>query len=69
MPGPLQLAVMGNEFTDVLRFTKPPAVVQKLFFTPLAALGRARGYRPVYVEYADPQAHEEPDPELLALVE
>ena len=69
MPGPLQLAVMGNEFTDVLRFTKPPAVVQKLLFAPLAALGRLRGYRPVYVEYADPQAHEEPDPELLALVE
>jgi quercetin dioxygenase-like cupin family protein len=69
MPGPLQLAVMGKEFTDVLRFTKPPAVVQKLLFAPLAALGRARGYRPVYPQYGEPQGHEEPDPELLALVE
>jgi hypothetical protein len=60
---------MGKEFTDVLRFTKPPAVVQKLLFAPLAALGRARGYLPVYPQYGEPQGHEEPDPELLALVE
>jgi quercetin dioxygenase-like cupin family protein len=69
MPGPLQLAVIGHEFTDVLRFTKPPALVQKALFGLLAALGRARGYRPVYPEYGEPQGHEEPDPELLALVE
>ena len=35
----------------------------------LAALGRARGYRPMYLEYMQPQGHEEPDPKLLALVE
>jgi quercetin dioxygenase-like cupin family protein len=69
MPGLLQLAVIGNEFTDVLRFTRPPLPVQKALFGPLAALGRARGYRPVYAEYGEPQDHEEADPELLALVE
>jgi quercetin dioxygenase-like cupin family protein len=69
MPGPLQLAVIGHEFTDVIRFTRPPALVQKAVFGALAALGRARGYRPVYPEYMPPQGHEEPDPELLALVE
>ena len=68
-PGPLQLAVIGHEFSDVIRFTKPPAVVQAVVFAPLAALGRARGYRPFYPDYMKPQGHEEPDPELLALVE
>jgi quercetin dioxygenase-like cupin family protein len=69
MPGLLQLAVIGHEFNDVIRFTKPPAVVQKAVFGPLAALGRARGYRPVYPEYMEPQGHEEPDPAVLALAE
>lgn len=69
MPGPLQLAVIGHEFSDVIRFTTPPAVVQKAVFGPLAALGRARGYRAMYPEYMEPQGHEEPDPKLLALVE
>jgi quercetin dioxygenase-like cupin family protein len=69
MPGPLQLAVIGHEFTDVIRFTKPPALVQKAVFGPLAALARGRGYRPMYPEYMQPQGHAEPDPKLLALVE
>ena len=69
MPGPLQLAVIGHEFSDVIRFTTPPAVVQKAVFGPLAALGRARGYRAMYPEYMEPQGHEKPDPKLLALVE
>ena len=69
MPGRLQLAVIGHEFSDVIRFTKPPALVQKAVFGPLAALGRARGYRPMYPEYLEPQGHEEPDPKLVALVE
>jgi quercetin dioxygenase-like cupin family protein len=69
MPGRHQLAVIGHEFSDVIRFTKPPALVQKAVFGPLAALGRARGYRPMYPEYLEPQGHEEPDPKLVALVE
>lgn len=69
MPGPLQLAVIGSEFTDVLRFTKPPALVQRVMLAPLAALGRARGYRPVYREYLAPQDHEEPAPDVLALLD
>jgi len=28
LPDPLQLAVMGHEYGDVIRFTKPPAIVQ-----------------------------------------
>ncbi|MGH2990439.1 MAG: hypothetical protein ACRDMA_11350 [Solirubrobacterales bacterium] len=69
MPGPLQLAVIGREFRDVVRFTRPPAFVQKALFGPLAALGRARGYRPVYPGYSEPQGNEKPAPSVLALVE
>ncbi len=32
LPGPLQLALVGQEFADVIQFTKPPALVQKLLF-------------------------------------
>lgn len=67
MPNPLQLAVIGHEFTDVIRFTRPPAPIQKVLFPALAAVGRARGYRPVYPEHAEPQGHEEPDPSVIAL--
>lgn len=28
LPGPLRLAVLAREFTDIIRFTKPPALVQ-----------------------------------------
>jgi quercetin dioxygenase-like cupin family protein len=48
MPDPLQLALIATEFADVIRFTKPPAPVQKLAFALLGALGRARGKRGVY---------------------
>jgi mannose-6-phosphate isomerase-like protein (cupin superfamily) len=51
-PSLLQLAVIFDEFGELGRPTTPPPVVQKLLFTPLAALGRARGYRARYPEYS-----------------
>jgi mannose-6-phosphate isomerase-like protein (cupin superfamily) len=51
-PPLLQLAVIFDEFGELGRPTTPPAIVQKLIFTPLAALGRARGYRARYPEYS-----------------
>jgi quercetin dioxygenase-like cupin family protein len=69
LPRPAQLAVLAEEFADIVRFTKPPVAVQKLLFGPLALIGRARGYRGYYPEYLQPDGHEEPDPKLLALVE
>jgi quercetin dioxygenase-like cupin family protein len=68
-PRPGQLAVLANEFADIVRFTKPPVAVQKLLFGPMALVGRARGYRGFYPEYLQPHGHEQPDPELLALVD
>ena len=66
LPDPLQLAVMGHEYGDVIRFTKPPAIVQKLTIPPLAALGRRRGRKPMYPEYLEGGPTEAPDPAALA---
>ncbi len=66
MPDPLQLALIGREFADVIRFTRPPAPVQKVAFAVLGALGRARGKRGVYPEYLHPHGRADPDPALLA---
>ena len=65
MPDPLQLALIGIEFADVIRFTRPPAPVQKLAFAVLGALGRVRGKRGVYPEYLHPHGRAEPDPAVL----
>jgi quercetin dioxygenase-like cupin family protein len=54
MPGPLWLASLGHEYRDVMRFTRPPAVVQAVLFAPLAALARATGH-----DAADPSLHGE----------
>ncbi len=40
MPNPLQAAIFAREFGDVLHFTEPPLVVQRLLF---GALGQSPG--------------------------
>ena len=52
-PSQLQLAVIFSEFAELGRPPKPPPGVQKALFAPLAALGRARGYRASYPEYSE----------------
>jgi mannose-6-phosphate isomerase-like protein (cupin superfamily) len=52
-PSLLQLAVIFDEFAELGRPPKPPPAVQKALFAPLAALGRARGYRARYPEFSD----------------
>jgi quercetin dioxygenase-like cupin family protein len=69
MPDPLQLALIGREFADVIRFTKPPPALQPLLFGVLGALGRLRGYRGVYPEYLQPHGRTTPDPAVVALAE
>jgi quercetin dioxygenase-like cupin family protein len=54
MPTPLQLAIFGKEFQDVLYFTKPPRWVQKLMFAVLAPVARLAGYRGTYLKYTNP---------------
>src|SRR5215831_13073204 len=51
MPNPLQLAVFAREFDDVVRFTRPPRVVQRALFGLLAPVAWLLGYRGSYPEY------------------
>ena len=51
MPSLLQAALFAREFEDVLRFTKPPLVVQRLLFAALSPIARVLGYRGSYPEY------------------
>jgi mannose-6-phosphate isomerase-like protein (cupin superfamily) len=49
MPNPLRLAVIANAHFDTVRLPFPPAVVQRIGLALGSPLGRALGYRPVYV--------------------
>ena len=51
-PNPLQLAVIGREFAEEGRATRPPEAVQRMMLAPLAALGRLLGYRGIYERYS-----------------
>ena len=48
MPSMLQLALVGQEFRDVIVFRKPPPAVQGALFGVLAPIARWRGYRATY---------------------
>jgi quercetin dioxygenase-like cupin family protein len=51
-PGVLQVAMILNEYGDVFRLAKPAWPVQRMLYALLAPIGRLRGYRPRYPEYA-----------------
>jgi quercetin dioxygenase-like cupin family protein len=51
MPNLLQLAVLAREFDDVVRFSRPPRVVQRTLFGLLAPIAWLLGYRECYPEY------------------
>jgi mannose-6-phosphate isomerase-like protein (cupin superfamily) len=53
MFNPLQAALFAREFDDVIRFTKPPRLVQKLLFAALTLVARFLGYRGSYPEYVE----------------
>jgi quercetin dioxygenase-like cupin family protein len=53
VPNFLQVALFAREFEDVLYFTKPPRVVQKVLFAILAPVARLLGYRGSYPEYLE----------------
>jgi quercetin dioxygenase-like cupin family protein len=53
MPHLLQLALLAREFDDVVRFTKPPRLIQGLLFALLSPIARLRGYRGSYPEYLE----------------
>jgi quercetin dioxygenase-like cupin family protein len=51
LPNLLQLALLVREFRDVIRFTRPPQVVQAVLLGVLAPLARVLGYHGSYPEY------------------
>jgi quercetin dioxygenase-like cupin family protein len=67
LPNPLQLALVAQEFADVIQFTKPPVRVQKPLFAVLGTLGRLRGYRAIYPEYLHPHGRVVPDPHVVEI--
>jgi mannose-6-phosphate isomerase-like protein (cupin superfamily) len=56
MPDPLWLAAIGHEYSDAIRFVKPPAIVQAVLFGPLATLARRTGRDPLAPELHGPEA-------------
>ena len=65
-PNLLQAALMAQEFADVIRFTKPPAWVQRALFGVLAPIARRRGYKGLYPELLGPRGVVEADPRAMA---
>jgi quercetin dioxygenase-like cupin family protein len=65
MPAPLQLALIGREFDDVILFTSPPRTVQKPLFAVLGLLGRMRGLKALHPEYLHPHGRTTPDAEAV----
>jgi hypothetical protein len=49
MPNLLQLAVIANAHFDTVRLPFPPAILQRIGLALGSPVGRAFGYRPVYV--------------------
>jgi mannose-6-phosphate isomerase-like protein (cupin superfamily) len=48
MPSPLQMALLGSEFSDVFVFRRPPPSLQRAMFAALGPIARMRGYRATY---------------------
>jgi hypothetical protein len=51
MPNFFQLILFAREFSDVVRFTHPPPLVQTGLFALVAPFARLLGYRGSYQEY------------------
>ncbi len=60
-PSPLQLAVILDEFDDVMEVEGPPRWLQRLVIPVLARIGRARGLRATYPHHRDVYARWQAD--------
>jgi mannose-6-phosphate isomerase-like protein (cupin superfamily) len=65
MPSPPQLALIAQEFGDVIRFTNPPRALQPALFGVLGAVGRMRGMQALYPEYLHPHGRTVPEPAIV----
>jgi quercetin dioxygenase-like cupin family protein len=62
LPNLLQLAVISDEFGDVLRLKNPPVWIQNILFGVLARIGRLLGYRATYAHHQLPAETVEVEP-------
>lgn len=53
VPNPLQMAVIAQEFTDVVVFLNPPPSVQRVVFGVLAPIGRMMRYKAIYPHHLE----------------
>jgi mannose-6-phosphate isomerase-like protein (cupin superfamily) len=51
MPGLLQTALLADEFSDVIRFVRPPFAVQRALFKIVAPIARRTGRRATYPQH------------------
>lgn len=51
MPSFLQVALLANEYSNIVRFSKPPFIIQKIVFSLLAPFAWLAGYRATYKKY------------------
>jgi mannose-6-phosphate isomerase-like protein (cupin superfamily) len=56
-PSPLLGALLATRYRAEMRFRKPPQLVQRILFPPLAALARRRGLEQTIERYLDLNAH------------
>ena len=56
LPDPLWLAAIAHEYSDAIRFVKPPAPVQVILFRPLAAIAHRTGRNPLAPDLHGPAA-------------
>lgn len=52
LPNPVRMAVGLREYADEIQLARPPYVVQRALFGPLAMIGRLIGYRGWYPRYS-----------------
>jgi mannose-6-phosphate isomerase-like protein (cupin superfamily) len=57
VPSPLYGALLATRYRDEIRFRKPPQLVQRVLFPPLAAIARRRGLEQAIERYFDLDSH------------
>ena len=70
VPNPFQMAIIAQEFADVVVFLKPSRSIQKLLFGMLAPVGRLLGYKAIYphhLEFPVESVEVEPLPEGVTI--
>ena len=63
-PSPLLGALTATRFRSEIRYRRPPDVVQRLMFPPLAAVARRRGSERTIERYLDLRTHPSAEPGL-----